>query len=179
MTVDGQGDQGEGARAVDDDLARALSEFDSLADLRADIERRIREELDEEIEDASVPLRSTSWSGATDVRTTGFVVESRTRELINRFIRSLQARGIDAATYLQVTGQTPSSLEQQLRAEASSSVARELVLEAVAEKLGIEVDRRRHPRGARAAGEPEEAIDDLRARRRRPCPQHDSYEKSG
>ena len=39
----------------------------------------------------------------------------------------------------RLTGQSPELLEQQLRAEAMSSVARELVLEAVAAKLGIEI----------------------------------------
>jgi trigger factor len=146
---------------LDDDLARAASEFDSLADLRADIERRIREELDEEIEGRFRAAAVDELVRATDVRTTGFVVESRTRELINRFIRSLQARGIDAATYLQVTGQTPEALEQQLRAEAMSSVARELVLEAVAEKLGIEVTDADIRTELEEAGEPEEAIDDF------------------
>ena len=62
-----------------------------------------------------------------------------------------QPAGSAASTpnsYLQLTGQSPEALEQRLRAEATMSVARELVLEAVADKLGIQVDRRRDPRGA-------------------------------
>ena len=35
---------------LDDELARAASEFDTLAELRADIESRLREQLDAEIE---------------------------------------------------------------------------------------------------------------------------------
>src|SRR5438128_1072450 len=35
---------------LDDDLARAASEFDSLEELRADIERRLREQIEEEVE---------------------------------------------------------------------------------------------------------------------------------
>jgi trigger factor len=54
-------------------------------------------------------------------------------------VRSLEARGIDLATYLQLTGSTPQALEQRLRAETERAVARELVLEAVADKLAIEV----------------------------------------
>jgi trigger factor len=146
---------------LDDGLARAASEFDTLDELRADIERRIREELDDEIDARFRAAAVDELVRATDVRTTGFVVESRTRELINRFIRSLQSRGIDAATYLQVTGQTPEALEQQLRAEATSSVARELVLEAVAEKLGIEVSDADIRAELEEAGEPEEAIEDF------------------
>ena len=47
-----QGDQREGAAELDDDLARSASEFDTLDELRADIERRLREAVDAEIENA-------------------------------------------------------------------------------------------------------------------------------
>ncbi len=146
---------------LDDALARAASEFDSLEELRADIEGRIRDELDEEIDGRFRAAAVDELVRATDVRATGFVVESRTRELINRFIRSLAARGIDVASYLQLTGQTPELLEQQLRAEAMSSVARELVLEAVAAKLGIEVTDADIRVELEQAGEAEDAIEDF------------------
>ena len=45
-----QGDQGEGAARVDDELARAASEFETLTELRADIETRLREQIEEETE---------------------------------------------------------------------------------------------------------------------------------
>ena len=60
------------------------------------------------------------------------------------------------ATYLQVTGQTPEQLEHRLRAEATQSVARELVLEAVADKLGIEVTDDEIREELREAGETDE-----------------------
>ena len=62
----------------------------------------------------------------------------RTRELLNGLARSFEARGIDADTYLAADRPArPSSSSERLRAEARQSVARELVLEAVADKLGI------------------------------------------
>ena len=42
-------------------------------------------------------------------------------------------------TYFQVTGQSPEVLVAQMHAEAAQSVARELALEAVADKAGIEI----------------------------------------
>jgi trigger factor len=42
-------------------------------------------------------------------------------------------------TYLQLSGQSPEQLRDAVRAEARQSIARELVLEAAADKLGIEV----------------------------------------
>jgi trigger factor len=73
------------------------------------------------------------------VQAAGPLVETRTRELLNAFGRSLERRGISAEAYLQLSGQTGDQLVERLRAEAQQSVARELVLEAVADKLGLEV----------------------------------------
>ena len=55
-------------------------------------------------------------------------------------IRSLERRGISPETYLAVSNQTPQQLEERMRDEAMRSVARELALEAVADKAGLEVD---------------------------------------
>ena len=47
--------------------------------------------------------------------------------------------GIAPDTYFEVTGQSPEVLVAQMHAEAARSVARELALEAVADKAGIEI----------------------------------------
>jgi trigger factor len=143
---------------LDDELARAASEFDTLDELRADIERRVREVLEEEAETRFRAEAIDRLVEASKVQVGGPLVEARTRELLSGLARSLQARGIDAASYMQLTGQTPEVLEQRLRAEASMSVARELVLEAVADKLGIEVTDDEIREELKAAGETDEDI---------------------
>jgi trigger factor len=59
--------------------------------------------------------------------------------LLNSLGRSLDARGVTADMYLQLTGQTPEQLAAGVREEAARSVARELVLETAADELGIEI----------------------------------------
>ena len=124
---------------LDDELAKSVSEFDSLADLRGDIESKIRERLDEEAETRFRSEAVDELVKASNVEPADLSVEIRTRELLNGFIRSLQQRGIDPNAYLQFTNTTGPELESRLRDEATRSIARELVLEAVADKLGIEV----------------------------------------
>ena len=125
--------------AVDDELARSASEFDTLAELRADIEGRLREQLEAEIDNAFRANAVDTLVQASGVSPAGPLVESRTRELLTGFVRSLERRGINAETYLQVTGRTAEQLTQAMAAEAAQSVARELALEAAAERLQIEV----------------------------------------
>ncbi|MGB2875376.1 MAG: trigger factor [Gaiellaceae bacterium] len=124
---------------LDDELARSASEFDTLAELRADIERRIREVLEEELETAFRAAAVDALVQASAVEAAGPLVEARSRELLNAFARSLERRGISPEVYLQMSGQTGEQLVDRLAAEAQLSVARELVLEAVADKLGVEV----------------------------------------
>jgi trigger factor len=149
---------------LDDALARSTSEFDTLGELRADIEGRLRSQVEEEIEGRFRADAIDALVRATNFNAVGPLVEARTRELLTGLARSLQARGIDANTYLQLTGQTPEVLEQRLRAEASLSVAREMVLEAVADKLAIEVTDDEIAEELRGAGESDEDVDEFMAR---------------
>jgi trigger factor len=124
---------------LDDELARAASEFDTLEQLRADIEQKIRDVLEEEAETQYRAAAVDALVEASNVQVGGPLVEARTRELLNGLGRSLESRGISAETYFQLTGQTAEQLVQRMGAEAALSVARELVLEAVADQLGLEV----------------------------------------
>ncbi|HET9508795.1 MAG TPA: trigger factor [Gaiellaceae bacterium] len=124
---------------LDDELARSASEFDTLAELRADIESRLREQLEVEIENAFRANAVDTLVRESKVAPAGPLVESRTRELLTGFLRSLERRGIPPETYLQISGRTPEQLTEAMRAEAAQSVARELALEAAADRLGLEV----------------------------------------
>jgi len=125
---------------LDDELARAASEFDTLDELRADIERGVREVLEEEAETRFRAEAVDRLVEASKVQVGGPLVEARTRELLNGLGRSLETRGISAEAYFQLTGQTAEQLVQRMSAEAALSVARELVLEAVADQLELQVD---------------------------------------
>jgi trigger factor len=146
---------------LDDDLAKAASEFDSLDELRSDIEGRLRTQIDDELDGLFRAAAVDELVRATDFTPAGPLVEVRTRELLNGLARSLQERGIDANSYLQLTGQSPEALEGRLRAEATMSVARELVLEAVADKLGIQVTDDEIREELRTAGETDEDIEEF------------------
>jgi trigger factor len=124
---------------LDDELARSATEFDTLAELRADIEARLREQLEEEL---TIRLREAAVDALVDasqVETVEPLVERRTAELWTGIARSLQRRGISAETYLTMTGQSGEEVVARLRGEAERSLKRELVLDAVAAKLDVQV----------------------------------------
>ncbi|HLM94599.1 MAG TPA: trigger factor [Gaiellaceae bacterium] len=132
---------------ADDELARSASEFETLEELRAEIEARLLEQLTEELEIRFREAAVDALVNASEVETVEPLVERRTAELWSGIARSLQMRGISTETYLTMTGQSADEVVARLRAEAEQSLARELVLDAAAAKLDVEV--------------PDEEIDEL------------------
>jgi trigger factor len=132
---------------ADDELARSASEFETLQELRAEIESRLLEQLTEELEIRFREAAVDALVNASEVETVEPLVERRTAELWSGIARSLQMRGISTETYLTMTGQSADEVVARLRAEAEQSLARELVLDAAASKLDVEV--------------PDEEIDEL------------------
>src|SRR5579863_9669279 len=124
---------------ADDDLARAASEFETLAELHVDIHDRLKEQIDGEIESRFRAEAADALVAASKVDAAGPLVEARTRELLRGIAQQVEARGMPLETFLAMTGQSPEELISRLEDDARRSVARELVLEAAADKLGIDV----------------------------------------
>jgi trigger factor len=124
---------------LDDELARAASEFDTLAELRASIEETLKSQLDAEIDAAFRSAAVDELVRASQVQPAAPLVSSRAADLLTAFARSLERRGVSIEAYLQASGGTAEQLRRQMVLEAAVSLARELALEALAERAGIEV----------------------------------------
>jgi trigger factor len=124
---------------LDDELARAASEFDTLDDLRSEIEARLGSEIEAQVDETFRRRVLDAVVDATNVDPDGPLVDARTRALVRELDEVMRRRGTTLDTYLQVTQTSAEQLVARLHDEAKRSIAGELVLEAVADKLGIEV----------------------------------------
>jgi len=124
---------------VDDELARAASEFDTLDELRASIEGTLREQLEAEIDAAFRIAAVDELARASHVQPALPLVRTRASDLLSGFVRSLERRGISVEAYLAASGGSAEELQRQMVLEAAVSISRELALEALAEKAGLEV----------------------------------------
>jgi trigger factor len=124
---------------VDDDLAKSASEFDTLDELRAEIRDRLGAQLQAELENQFRAAATDALVDATDFEVADGLVQTRAVELWNALVRSLERRGISAEAYLKLSDRTPQQIQADIESEARRSLEREIVLEAAAEKLGIEV----------------------------------------
>jgi trigger factor len=128
---------------VDDELARSASEFDTLAELRTDIEERLLEEITEEVDAQFRSDVTDALVTASNVQASDSLVADRTRAMIASLARRAESMGVAFDTYIALSGTEPEALVARLQEEAAYSVARELVLEAAADRLDIVVDDER------------------------------------
>jgi trigger factor len=124
---------------LDDELAKRASEFDTLAELRTDIESRLREQLDAEVETEFRAAAVDALVEASHIEPAEGLVHARAQGLLGSLVQSLERRGVSVETYLTVSNQTPEQIQERVTAEARQSLARELALEAVADKLDLQV----------------------------------------
>jgi trigger factor len=124
---------------VDDELARAASEFDTLAELREEIQSRLGTQLAEQLENQFRAAALDALVQAANVEVADALVQSRAVDLWNSLVRSLERRGISPEVYVRLSGRTPQQIQADIEAEARDSLAREIVLEAAGQQLGIEV----------------------------------------
>jgi len=124
---------------LDDELARSATEFDTLDELRTDVHDRIRAQIEAEVDEAFRRAALDRLVQASDVQVSGPLVDTRTRTLLRELDTVMGRSGGSLETYLQLSGDSAENLVARLREEAAASVAGELVLEAVADQLGIQV----------------------------------------
>jgi trigger factor len=124
---------------LDDELAKTASEFDTLAELRADIESRLREQLEAEVENEFRAAAVDALVEASNIEPAEGLVAARANGLLASLVQSLERRGVSVEAYLAVSNQTPEQVQERITAEATQSLARELALEAAADKLGLDV----------------------------------------
>ncbi len=124
---------------VDDELAKDVSEFDTLDELKKSIIERLtknNEDMAEhEVEDDIVDIMTETLEG--DIPE--IMIEERIDEMIRDFEYRLQSQGMNLKTYLQYTGMNETDFRKTFKEPSEKFVKTRLALEAVvrAEKLEV------------------------------------------
>jgi trigger factor len=144
---------------LDDDLARAASEFETLQELRADIESRLGEQLEDAVESEFRAAALGALVRESKVEPSPELIRQRATTLLRELLQSLERRGISLENFLALTNQTAEQVEERIVAQAAGSIAGELVLEAIADDLGLEVGDEEIAEVLREQGEDEETVE--------------------
>ena len=124
---------------LDDDFASDASEFETLAELRADIDEKLREAVGQRIEqDFRVAAIDAAVEGAR-MDLPAELATARAEERLGRLERQLAGRGMDPAAYFQMQGKSREEVLEESKPDAELELKREAVLAAIAEAEEIEV----------------------------------------
>jgi trigger factor len=140
---------------LDDDFAVEAGGYDSLDELRGEIEERIKQAEERAIE-------GEYREAAVDAVVAGSVIElphelihSKAHEMWHRTARRLAGQGVDPARYLEMAGKTEEELVVESEEDAEIALKREAVLAAIVAAEGIEVTDDEVNEALRAAAPPD------------------------
>lgn len=124
---------------LDDDFSSEASEFDTLDELRADIEDKLKAAQERTIEDEFREAVVDAAAAEAQIEVPDELVQARAEEMWHRTEHALEHQNIDPETYLKAAGRTREQVVEEAKPDAAKQMARESVLEAVAEAESIEI----------------------------------------
>jgi trigger factor len=125
---------------LDDQFAKSLGSFESLAQLREILERSLRQQGQEQALNSHVEavVRRVVEISAVDVPPP--LVDQEVEDMMRRLQENVeQQRRISMDTYTRIIGKTLEEIRQETRPAAEESVRRDLVLDALAEAEDVAV----------------------------------------
>jgi trigger factor len=124
---------------LDDDFAAEAGGFDSVEDMRADIETKLREAEERVIEQEFRQAAVDAAAANATVDLPKELIHSKAHEMWHETAHRLQHQGVDPARYLQLVNKTEEDLVVEAEPEAEQALKREAVLAAIVEHAKIEV----------------------------------------
>ncbi len=125
--------------ALDDEFAKDVSEFDTLADLKADTKKKLQEKA---AEDADKKVKSDAMDAVmknNDIDVPGAMVEDEIDMMIKEFDSNLKMQGMCFDSYLQFVDGGIESLRADIRDEAHNRIKNRMVIRKIAEQENFEV----------------------------------------
>jgi trigger factor len=140
---------------LDDDFAVEAGGFDSLDELRSELESRIAQAEEREIEGEFREAAIDAVVEQAEIEVPHELVHSKAHEMWHRTARRLAQQGIDPQQYLQMTGKTEEELAVESESDAEIALKREAVLAAIVQAEGIEVSDEEVEQALRASAPPD------------------------
>jgi trigger factor len=124
---------------LNDEFAAEASEFETLAELRDELRRRIAAALESRIEAEFREAAVDAAAQAAQIELPSELVHARAHEMWDRLERALSSRGASPEAYLRMQGKTREQVVTDLESDAERALRREATLAAVADSEGIDV----------------------------------------
>lgn len=126
--------------AADDEFASEVSEFETLAEYKQDLEKQLKEEKEKQAASINENNVIDKVTENATLEIPAPMLEMQLDQMLYDYSMRLQQQGIPMDQYLQITGLTEENLKEQMKPQAEKTIKTSLVLEAIQKKENITVE---------------------------------------
>ncbi|NLP36906.1 MAG: trigger factor [Firmicutes bacterium] len=120
-----------------DDFVQEISEFETVAELKADVLNKLKEQEEERADSEVKFALIDAVTEASEVKVPEILIENQLDVMMADLERFLRMQGLTMEKYLEFSNKTVEDLRQEQREDAEKLVKKDLVLEAIMKKEGI------------------------------------------
>ncbi len=124
---------------ADDEFAKDVSEFDTLADFRKNIEDKLIKQKESKTRDDFLDLLLAQVVDGMKVDLNDAMVEQRAQQMVEDMAQRIQNQGISFDTYLSWMGTNLADFTKSQQVTAEKTIRQELALKKIADLEGITV----------------------------------------
>ena len=123
---------------LDDEFAKDVSEFDSLAEYKEDVKKKLTEKKEKEARTAKENAAVDKAIENAQMDIPELMTKTECRQMMDDFSRRMQQQGLSMEQYFQFTGQSMDKMMEDMKPQALKRIQTRLVLEKVAEAENIQ-----------------------------------------
>ncbi|WP_054739011.1 trigger factor [Cellulosilyticum ruminicola] len=124
---------------INDEFAADISEFETLAEYKADVKAKLEKEKQTANKAAAEQQAIDKAVENANIEVPEAMIEENVDRNVQTFASRMQAQGLQLEQYLQFTGQTMDAFRENFKTDSEKQIATRLVLEKVAELENITV----------------------------------------
>lgn len=124
---------------LDDEFAQDISEFDTLAEYKESVEKKLAERKEADAKRTKEDEAIQKIIDKSEMDIPEAMIETQTRSMVDDFANRIAQQGLSMEQYLQFTGMDVEKMMEQMKPEALKRIQSSLVLEAIAKEENIQV----------------------------------------
>lgn len=122
---------------LDDEFASEVSEFETLAEYKADVKGKLEEKKAKEARDAKEAAVIEEIVKDSDMEIPEAMLATQQRQMVDEFAQRIQMQGLSIDQYFKFTGSSYDQMIEQVKPQAEKRIQSRLVLEAIAKAENI------------------------------------------
>ena len=123
---------------LDDEFAKDVSEFDTLAEYKEDVKKKLTEKKEKEARTAKENAAVDKAIENAQMDIPELMTKTECRQMMDDFSRRMQQQGLSMEQYFQFTGPSMDKMMEDMKPQALKRIQTRLVLEKIAEAEDIQ-----------------------------------------